>query len=202
MDTEQTFRLLFWILFGVLLVIRGVSALRVRQAGERLMPDQAAIKREGIASFGLRFVAFFVLIGFLVTYAVYPPWMASLTIPLPAWVRWFSFILGLAGLGLLAWTQAELGKQWSAQLQLRADHQLVTSGPYTRVRHPLYTAMFAFGIAFALVTANWVFFGFALLVITGLFLRVPKEEQMMLEEFGDQYRSYMDHTGRFLPKVL
>lgn len=125
--------------------------------------------------------------------------MQRLSILLPAWLRWASFILGLASLGLWAWTQAELGKQWSAQLQLREDHQLVTSGPYARVRHPLYSAMFAFGIAFAVLTANWVFVVFAALVIAGLFLRVPKEEKMMLEQFGDQYRNYMKQTGRFFP---
>jgi len=59
MGTELTFRILFWTLFGILLVMRGISALRVRRAEERLMPDRAAIQREGVAMFGFRFVAFF-----------------------------------------------------------------------------------------------------------------------------------------------
>jgi protein-S-isoprenylcysteine O-methyltransferase Ste14 len=199
MGNELTFRVLFWILFGILLIIRGLSALRVHRAGERLMPDGAAIQREGVVAFGFRFIAFFLLLAFLVIYAVYPPWLQRLSIPLPGWLRWASFLLGLAGIGLLAWTQAELGKQWSAQLQLRENHHLITSGPYARVRHPLYSAMYAFSIAFALLTANWVFVVFAVMVITGLYLRVPKEERMMLEQFGDQYRDYMKQTGRFFP---
>ena len=96
--------------------------------------------------------------------------------------------------------QEALGKEWSPQLQLREEHHLVTTGPYARVRHPIYTAMFGYGTSLALVTANWVFLGLAVLVIGGLIARVPKEEQMMLEEFGEEYKAYIKNTGRFFPK--
>jgi protein-S-isoprenylcysteine O-methyltransferase Ste14 len=199
METEITFRILFWIQLGILLVIRGVSAFRVRQAGERLTPDKAAVQREGAATYAFRIAAFLILVAFLVSYAIYPAWMADLSILLPVWLRWVGFILGLAGLGLLAWSQAELGRQWSTNLQLRQDHRLVTSGPYATIRHPLYTSMLIFEIGFALLTANWIFVAFAGLVTAGLWLRVPKEEQMMLEQFGEEYRGYMKHTHRFFP---
>lgn len=75
----------------------------------------------------------------------------------------------------------------------------MTTGPYARVRHPLYTAMFGVGIAFALVTANWVFVLLAVAAI-GVVARVPREEQMMIEEFGEEYKAYMQKTGRFFPK--
>jgi protein-S-isoprenylcysteine O-methyltransferase Ste14 len=145
-------------------------------------------------------VAFFLLIALLVLYAINSPWMEALSIPLPGWLRWVGFALGLASLALWTWTQAALGKEWSPQLQLREEHHLVTTGPYARVRHPLYTAMFGWGTALALVTANWVFVVLAVAVIAGLFTRVPKEEQMMIEEFGEEYRAYMKRTGRFFPR--
>lgn len=200
MTTETTFRLAFWILFGVLLLIRAYSAFRVRQAGERFLPDRAAIEREGRGMFAIRFVGFFILIALLVFYALNPPWIQALLIPFPPWLRWLGFFLGLTSLALMAWTQVELGTQWSAQLQLREEHHLVTTGPYARVRHPMYTAMFGWGIALALVTAHWIFVVLAVLAIAGVIARVPREEQMMIEEFGEEYRAYMQRTGRFFPK--
>ncbi len=92
-----------------------------------------------------------------------------------------------------------LGKEWSPQLQLRKQHHLVTTGPYSRIRHPLYTAMMGYGASLALVTANWIFIALVVLMIGGLFARVPREEQMMIGEFGEEYRAYMQRTGRFWP---
>ena len=182
------------------LVMRLYFSLRVRQAGERVMPDREAVEREGRAMFAVRVVLFFLLIAWLVLYAINPPWMSVLLIPLPGWLRWVGFAVGLAGLALWTWTQAALGEEWSPQLKLRGEHNRVTTGPYARVCHPLYTAMFGWGAGVALVTANWVFVILAVMVIAGMMARVPREEQMMLEEFGEEYRAYMRRTGRFFPR--
>ncbi len=164
------------------------------------MPDREAVEREGRGMFAVRVVMFFLLLGWLVLYAIYPAWLGVLSVPFPGWLRWIGFALGLASLGFWWWTQVVLGKEWSPQLQLRKEHHLVTSGPYARIRHPLYTAMFGYGTSLALVTANWVFVVFAVAVIAGLFARVPREEQMMMKEFGEEYQAYMQRTGRFYPK--
>jgi protein-S-isoprenylcysteine O-methyltransferase Ste14 len=175
MDPELAFRIAFWMLIGILLVIRQWAALRVRRAGERLGPDQEAIAREGRWLYAGRWAAFIYLAVVLVLYALNPPWMAVFRIPLPAWLRWAGFCLGLASLALLAWTQATLGKQWSAQLQLRAGHQLVTDGPYARVRHPMYTALCGFAAGLALVSAQWGFVLLAVVTAAGFVGRVGKE---------------------------
>jgi len=60
--------------------------------------------------------------------------------------------------------------------------------------------MFGWAIALSLLTANWIFVAMCLLSIIGTVARVPKEEQMMIEAFGDGYREYMKRTGRFFPK--
>ena len=200
MTTESVFRVAFWVLFGGVLVMRIYFALRVRQAGERVMPDRQAVEREGRAMFAARVLMFFLLLAWLALYAINPPWMEVLSVPFPGWLRWVGFVLGLASLGFWAWTQVALGKEWSPQLQLREEHHLVTTGPYARVRHPLYTAMLGWGASVALVTANWVFIVLAVVAIVGLFARVPREEQMMIEEFGEEYKAYMQRTGRFFPK--
>ncbi len=200
MTANATFRIAFWVLFGLVLAMRVYFTSKTRRAGERVMPDQAAIQREGRAVFATRVVLFFLLIGFLVMYAVRPDWVETLSIPIPDWLRWAGFALGLGSLALWTWVQVALGKQWSAQLQLRDEHHLVTTGPYSRVRHPLYTAMFGYALSLALVTANWIFVILTLAMSLGMAARVPREEQMMIEAFGEEYRGYMHRSGRFFPK--
>ncbi len=200
MMSEAIFRWVFWGLLTALLVIRAFFGIRVREAGERYLPDKAAIRREGVGMFLTRVVVFFMLIILLVAYALNPSWVQRLLLPFPDWIRWFGFALGLASLALLAWSQWELGRHWSAQLQLREGHRLVTSGPYSSVRHPLYTSMFGIGISFALLTAHWFFVAMALVAIFGMGLRVSKEEMMMVDQFGEEYRSYISRTGKFLPR--
>jgi len=201
MDTRSTFRIAFFILLGAMLIVRIYFNLRLKRAGERFMPDEQAIRHEGVGLFASRVILFITLIAVLVLYAIQHPWMQSLDFYLPAWLRWLGFIIGLLSIALMIWVELELGRQFSPQLQLRQEHQLITSGPYSRVRHPLYTALDAFGLSLALVSANWFFIAFFILSLLGLTLRVPKEERMLLDQFGDQYRTYMQHTGRYFPKV-
>ena len=191
MAAESTFRIAFWVLLAGVLAMRIYFSLKVRLAGERLMPDREAVKREGRGMFAARVILFLLLIAWLILYTFNPAWIGMLSVLFPSWLRWAGFAVGLASLGFLAWTQVTLGKEWSPQLQLRTQHRLITIGPYAKVRHPLYTAMIGYGTGVALVTANWVFIGLIVLMIAGLALRVPKEEQMMLNKFGEEYRDYM-----------
>ena len=201
MANGVTFRIAFFVLIVSMLVVRIAFNLRVRKQGERVMPDREAIQREGIGLFAARFVLFFLLIAILVLYAIDHPWMQAINFILSAWLRWIGFAVGIMSIGLLIWTELELGRQFSPQLKLRQDHQLITSGPYARIRHPLYTAVYAFGLSLALVSANWFFVAFFLVSMVGLGARVPKEEQMLVEQFGEEYRLYMERTRRYWPKV-
>jgi protein-S-isoprenylcysteine O-methyltransferase Ste14 len=199
-NTESTFKIVFWLLIAAIFIMRGYFSWKVRKAGERLMPDKAAVEREGKVQFAARTLLFLALLGVLVSYGLNLQWIVALAIPFPSWLRWLGAALSLFSLGVWAWTQITLDTQWSAQLQLRQEHHLITSGPYARVRHPLYSAMQGWATGLALLTANWVFVVFAALTLIGLFARAPREEQMMLEQFGDEYREYMIKTGRFWPK--
>jgi protein-S-isoprenylcysteine O-methyltransferase Ste14 len=201
MSTETVFRAAFWILLAGLWVMRVYLMRGVRRTGNRPALDRKAVEREGLGLFLGRTVGLLFLAVIVVLYALDSPWLDALSIPLPSWLRWAGFGLGLVGLGLWTWTQAELGKEYSPQLQLQDHHRLVTHGPYARMRHPMYTAMFCMGISFALVTANWCFVLFAVAMIAGFVVRAPREEQMMLTAFGDAYRDYIGRTGRFFPKL-
>jgi protein-S-isoprenylcysteine O-methyltransferase Ste14 len=93
-----------------------------------------------------------------------------------------------------------LGRHWSITLEIRQQHELVSGGPYAVIRHPMYTSFLLMGLAQAFLLSNWFagaagLIGFAVL----FFLRVDREEHMMLEIFGPQYRAYMKRTKRLIP---
>jgi protein-S-isoprenylcysteine O-methyltransferase Ste14 len=202
MTQPTLFRIAFLILLIGIFAMQGYFMLKMRREGERLMPGKEAVAREGgSAVLIIRVVVFVLLIAFLVMYTIGMAWIDIFSFPLPAGIRWTGFALGLVSLAFWTWTQVALDTQWSAQLQLRKEHHLVTSGPYERIRHPLYAAMFTWAIALVLLTANWIFVAMTVLTIAGTVARVPKEEQMMLEAFGDEYKAYMQRTGRFFPKI-
>jgi protein-S-isoprenylcysteine O-methyltransferase Ste14 len=115
MTPEKVFRIASLVLLGGLVVMRGYFSLRVRQAGERLLPDREAVEREGKGAFLLRVVSFFVLIGILVSYASDLPWVVVLSFPLPVFLRWTGFAIGVAAVLLWTWTQAALRTAWSPQ---------------------------------------------------------------------------------------
>ncbi|MBI5567244.1 MAG: isoprenylcysteine carboxylmethyltransferase family protein [Chloroflexi bacterium] len=93
------------------------------------------------------------------------------------------------------------GPQLVATVEVTPTQSLVTSGIYGVIRHPIYAAMWLWGAAQALLLSNWIA-GLAALILFGLvyFVRVPREEQMMLDHFGDEYRAYMQRTGRAFPR--
>jgi protein-S-isoprenylcysteine O-methyltransferase Ste14 len=201
MTAEGTYRLVMLVLLLALVAMRIYFMLRVRRAGERLLPGEQAVAREGgPLVFALRALVFFLLIAFLVMYFAGMPWIDRLAFPLASWLRWAGAVLGFFSILFWIWTQVALDVRWSAQLQLTGHHDLVTGGPYSRIRHPLYTAMCGWALSLALLNANWTFAAMAVLSITGVLLRVPREEAMLLEAFGGQYRDYMQHTDRFFPR--
>ena len=115
--------------------------------------------------------------------------------------------LHLAGILLMllsAWlfyrSHHDLGKNWSPTLQVRKDHSLITNGIYQTIRHPMYTAIWLWVIAQGLLLTNWIA-GLAGVITFGTlyFFRVGNEENMMLEQFGDQYQAYRQRTKRLVP---
>lgn len=200
MSSETIFRIGFWVLLGGVLAMRAYFSIRVRRFGGRITPDRAAVRREGLPMFLARVIGFFILLTVLVLYGFKPLWLRPLAIPFPDGLRATGFLLAFASLVFWIWTQTVLDKEWSPHLQLQTGHRLVTAGPYARMRHPIYTAMAGWAAGFALVTANWIFVAFAILMPTVFFLRVPREEEMMLDQFGGEYREYMKRTGRVFPK--
>lgn len=111
-------------------------------------------------------------------------------------------VLFLFSLYLFRKTHKALGKMWSHSLDLREDHKLVTKGIYQTVRHPMYSAFWLWAVSPPFLLANWVA-GIAGIIGFGTlyFLRVGREEQMMEEQFGEEYRQYKARTHRIIPGI-
>ncbi|HZT25043.1 MAG TPA: protein-S-isoprenylcysteine O-methyltransferase [Pseudolabrys sp.] len=118
-------------------------------------------------------------------------------------LAWLGVAATVAALWLFRRSHADLGRNWSISLELRDEHALVKTGVYRLIRHPMYSSFFLLGIAQFLLLPNW-FVGLAGIAGAAILygFRVRREEQMMLESFGDDYRAYMRSTKRLVPWLM
>ena len=109
-------------------------------------------------------------------------------------------VLVAAGLALAIWARRHLGRNWSSQVVLKQDHALVRSGPYQRVRHPIYTGILLALLGTAVTIGELrAAVGFALFVVSFV-LKSRTEEQWMREIFPE-YEQYRRGTGALIPKI-
>ena len=129
-------------------------------------------------------------------------WLDFANYPLPAWASW----IGAACLLIALWPYAsaynELGRNWSPKIEIMVEQNLVTTGVYSRMRHPVYAAMWLWGLSQPLLLHNWIA-GLSMIVIfiPLYLLRMPREEAMLREHFGAAYDLYAKRTGRMLPRL-
>ena len=158
-------------------------------------------RQEGLLlAVALRLAGLLMWVATLV-YLIWPSAVMWASLPLPAWLRWLGAAFGLAGAGMMVWTLSNLGKNLTDTVATRHDATLVTSGPYRFVRHPFYVTAALLILGASLLSANWLILAGGLAAMALLVMRTPKEEQKLVEKFGDPYRAYMERTGRFLPRL-
>lgn len=196
MDTELVFRISLGAIVIPIFVIRGYYQRRF------FVERHKATLLESKLNMTVRAVGGVVAVMALLVYLVAPHWMAWSALPLPDWLRWVGVGMGILSVPLLLWAHLALGRNFSATLHVREGHTLVTTGPYRWVRHPIYSVFYMMMTSFFLISANW-FIGLLFIggVTAGLISRVGREEATMIEQFGDEYRAYMQRTGRFLPRL-
>jgi protein-S-isoprenylcysteine O-methyltransferase Ste14 len=112
-------------------------------------------------------------------------------------------VVFLAGMWVIYRAHRDLGLSFSGVLEIWEGHRLVTTGIYGYVRHPIYLAYVLWAAAQAMLLPNWIA-GFSALACGALLFsfRIPREERMMIEAFGDQYRAYMARTARLVPGII
>jgi protein-S-isoprenylcysteine O-methyltransferase len=110
-------------------------------------------------------------------------------------------ILAISALTILLWARVTLGRNWSGRIVLKEGHELVTSGPYAYVRHPIYSGFILLIFATALQFASLAsFVGF--LIFLAIFLwRTYREDALMSKTFPAEYPAYKARTKRLIPWV-
>ena len=108
----------------------------------------------------------------------------------------------MAGLLFSVWARIHLGRNWSRSVTIKRDHELIITGPYKLVRHPIYTGLLVafFGTAFAVAEVR-AMAAFALVGLS-LWLKLRLEEKWMRAEFGAKYEEYSGHVAALVPYVL
>jgi len=194
-NPDQTFRAILIVVFLLVLPIGIYHRLRSQATREKL--DR---RQEGLFILAtLRPLGAAFWFG-LIAWMVDPVWMAWSSISLPIWLRWTGVGVIAIACGLLVWTFRSLGTNLTDTVVTRQKHTLVLHGPYRWIRHPFYDSAASLMVAISMIAANW-FLVMGVVVFSLLILRTRTEEANLVARFGDSYRTYMERTGRFLPRI-
>jgi len=194
---ETLFRILA---AALLLTVMGVSSYYRRKA-DRESGETVPRRADGTAMMTLIRLGGLVLWLSPFIYLINPAWMAWSRVGLPVWARGLGAGLGVLCAAGILWLFRSLGRGITPTSATRREHVLVTRGPYRWVRHPLYTLGSSFFVSFGLMADNWFIAALGGLAFVGMAVRVPREEANLILKFGDEYRAYMKHTGRYLPRI-
>ena len=123
-------------------------------------------------------------------------------LPHAAPIAWAGAILCMAGLALALWARAVLGRNWSGVVTLKEEHELVERGPYRVVRHPIYTGILTMFFATALVQGHVAGLAGVLLMFASFWIKLGREEKLMLQQFPGRYAAYQHRAKRLIPFVL
>ena len=121
-------------------------------------------------------------------------------VPQKDWIAYVGIALSWLGTILAVWARYCLGEYWSARVTLKEGHQLIRSGPYAFVRHPIYSGMLVACVGTALVVGEWRGVLAVALLVMAHSQKAVREERMLTREFGDQYTAYRQSTGFLLPR--
>lgn len=189
---EKTIKIVFFILLIAINLIRFYYQYKFKS-------ENLFVLKKGKES--LSVVLFYVLFTIPSLLYVFTSIIDSLNLNFPFIVRFLGLVAIAISFWLFIWTHKTLGRNFSAILTIKKEHKLIQEGPYKRVRHPMYTAIYFMIYGFFLLSSNLLvgilpFISFSYLY----FSRVKNEEKMMLQKFGKDYEKYMARTGRLIPR--
>jgi protein-S-isoprenylcysteine O-methyltransferase Ste14 len=197
---NNIYEIVFLVEFVAVIGVRIYWTSRAAKSGSQ-RKKFGEIWRESPAETIFMFLSFFGMQVFPLIY-VLTPWIDFADYPTLSWLRLLGAALFAAGIWLLWRSHADLAANWSASLEARNEQTLVTGGVFARIRHPMYSAHLLWAFGQALLLPNLLAGVLFLAVQVPLYaIRVPREERLLIERFGEPYREYMTRTGRFLPHL-
>jgi protein-S-isoprenylcysteine O-methyltransferase Ste14 len=186
--------LVFRVVAGFFLVMQTASRLWFTRQKQPATNSRFAHKEREL--FFIRLTGAAMLLAYV--YAFFPD-TSSLGFCIPVAVRWTGAILMLAGNILFLLSHIYLGKQWSAELEIQPGHQLIVNGIYHWIRHPMYTGFLIFGLGLLLLSANLLGCAYLPSVAIMIYFRLPSEEALLIDEFGEKYLEYHKTTSALIP---
>jgi protein-S-isoprenylcysteine O-methyltransferase Ste14 len=195
MTSEDPFRIAVVVVMVLTVAVTAYHRIQAASSGEKI-----SRQHEGyLFAATLRLAGLCLFIATL-AYVISPSTVEWASFPLPVWFRWVGIVTGILCSLLMYWTLNSLGKNLTDTVVTRVEATLVTQGPYRWVRHPFYVTTALLMASVTVLAANWLIGAASVLVLGLLAVRTPKEERMLIEKFGQQYRDYMEKTGRFFPR--
>ncbi len=170
---------------------------RIKAAGTKTTQ-----RSESAASGILRTVIFLIVVVLLTTTRIPLPWLYRELWPSGIWPFWIGAAVTVGGLLFAVWARRHLASNWSSSVTIKQGHELITTGPYALVRHPIYTGILTgfLGTAIALSQVRGVI-GFVLIFVM-LLAKLRTEEEWMRSQFGETYATYAHRTTALVPYLF
>jgi protein-S-isoprenylcysteine O-methyltransferase Ste14 len=127
-------------------------------------------------------------------------WLGLRFVPESGTLSLLGLVLAGAGVAVAIWARWNLGANWSAVVSIREEHDLIRTGPYRAVRHPIYTGLLLAIMGPVLIVGEFRrLLGFAM-VLASFYLKARKEDAWLAREFGETFAGHAKQTGMFLPR--
>lgn len=110
-------------------------------------------------------------------------------------------VLLWAGVGLALWARWHLGQYWSGRITIKEGHKLIRTGPYARLRHPIYSGLVLAAAGTAIEVDRWHGISVVCIVLFGFWIKARREEALLAEHFGAEFEEHRRATGFLLPKL-
>jgi protein-S-isoprenylcysteine O-methyltransferase Ste14 len=178
-----------WILFVVYWQIKSAKT----KTTQRLEPVASRIVRV--------FIYLCAIVLFLTT-RLPLPWLYLQLWPVGLWPFWLGAAVTIAGLLFAVWAREHLGRNWSRSVTIKQGHELITTGPYAVVRHPIYTGALTGFLGMAIAVSQVRGFIALVLMFLALWMKLRMEEQWLRSQFGEAYSIYAHQTAALLPYLL
>lgn len=168
------------------------------------MTSKRSVQHQGSESrllqIAVQVVAYWLLLGS-------PFWLRGTVmtddlLPATSAVALFGLSLTTAGMLFCVWARITIGRNWSGAVTIKQDHQLIRTGPYRLVRHPIYTGLMTAALGTAIVFLRAECFAGVALMTLGFSYKLRIEEQFMLQQFGEEYARYREQVRALIPFVL
>ncbi|MGP0020346.1 MAG: methyltransferase family protein [Candidatus Sulfotelmatobacter sp.] len=159
-------------------------------------------RRESMASRVVRLVAMIFAVALLWLPKVRLRWLDARFLPSGIWCFWSGAVITAGGMLFSVWARRYLGKNWSQAVTLKEDHELITSGPYALVRHPIYTGLLLAFAGCAVARGEWRGVLAVVIVFAALWHKLRLEEKWLGAQFGEPYAAYSRRVAALVPYVV